>query len=119
MNSSGPSTHETTLDSVAPVAGTVIYTCPMHPEVQMDNPCGCPKCGMALESKTASAKPGNEEESAELHDMSRRLWIGAILAVPVVVLAMAMARAGCNLRSPHLWCGGQVGHSSRAVGAQS
>ncbi len=30
----------------------VIYTCPMHPEVQMSKPGNCPKCGMNLEKKT-------------------------------------------------------------------
>jgi len=29
----------------------VIYTCPMHPEVQMSKPGNCPKCGMTLEKK--------------------------------------------------------------------
>ncbi|MBI4929215.1 MAG: hypothetical protein HY841_00515 [Bacteroidetes bacterium] len=28
------------------------YTCPMHPEVQSDNPGNCPKCGMALVKKS-------------------------------------------------------------------
>jgi CopA family copper-resistance protein len=35
----------------------VIYTCPMHPEVQMDNPGKCPKCGMNLVKKTLKASP--------------------------------------------------------------
>src|SRR5215213_8503290 len=30
----------------------VVYTCPMHPEVQQAKPGNCPKCGMALEKKT-------------------------------------------------------------------
>ena len=29
----------------------VIYTCPMHPEVEQKEPGNCPKCGMALEVK--------------------------------------------------------------------
>lgn len=29
----------------------IIYTCPMHPEVQMDEPGKCPKCGMDLIEK--------------------------------------------------------------------
>ena len=28
------------------------YTCPMHPEVVMDKPGNCPKCGMTLVEKT-------------------------------------------------------------------
>lgn len=27
------------------------YTCPMHPEVQSDQPGSCPKCGMKLVEK--------------------------------------------------------------------
>lgn len=29
----------------------LIYTCPMHPEVQQDHPGNCPKCGMTLKPK--------------------------------------------------------------------
>jgi len=66
----------------------MIFTCPMHPEVQQDHPGDCPKCGMALEPQTATA--GAEEgENAELHDVTRRFWIGAALTLPVFVLAMA------------------------------
>jgi len=68
--------------------GKTIYTCPMHPEVQQDHPGNCPKCGMALEPKTAT-EGTDKEEHRELRDMSRRFWIGASLAVPVFVLAMA------------------------------
>ena len=68
--------------------GKAIYTCPMHPEVQQDHPGDCPKCGMALEPKTATAG-ADEEENAELRDMTRRFWIGAALTLPVFVLAMA------------------------------
>jgi Cu+-exporting ATPase len=66
--------------------GQVIYTCPMHPEVQQDKPGECPKCGMALEAHTVSAI---EEDNPELADMSRRFWVGAALSLPVFVLAMA------------------------------
>ncbi len=73
---------------VAPAADKTIYTCPMHPEVQQDHPGDCPKCGMALELQTVS--PGAEEDdNAELRDMTRRLWIGGALTLPVFVLAMA------------------------------
>ena len=68
--------------------GQAIYTCPMHPEVQQDHPGNCPKCGMALEPKTATAGP-DEGQNAELHDMTRRFWIGAALTLPVFGLAMA------------------------------
>ena len=68
--------------------GKTVYTCPMHPEVQQDHPGNCPKCGMVLEPKTAAAG-SDDEENAELRDMTERFWIAATLALPVFVLAMA------------------------------
>ncbi len=67
-------------------AARTIYTCPMHPEVQQDHPGDCPKCGMALEVKTVATD--TTEEHAELRQMTRRLWIAAVLTLPVFVLAM-------------------------------
>ena len=58
----------------------------MHPQIEQDHPGACPICGMALEPKTATA---GAEENAELRDMTRRLWIGGALALPVFALAMA------------------------------
>ena len=34
---------------------TMIYTCPMHPEVRLHGPGPCPDCGMALEPATLAA----------------------------------------------------------------
>ena len=65
----------------------MIYTCPMHPEIEQDHPGNCPICGMALEPKTPII--AGEEENAELRDMTRRFWFGAVLALPVFVLGMA------------------------------
>ncbi len=67
----------------APVAPE--YTCPMHPEIRGDGPGSCPKCGMAL-VPVAGAQA--EEENAELRDMTRRFWVGAVLSVPLVFIAM-------------------------------
>src|SRR5680860_600831 len=74
--------------TIVPASGNTIYTCAMHPEVQQDHPGDCPKCGMALEPMAVTAGT-DEEENAELDDMTRRFWIGAALTVPVFVLAMA------------------------------
>ncbi len=60
------------------------YTCPMHPEVVQDEAGSCPKCGMALEPRTIAV----EEKNEELIDMSRRLRVCTLLALPVFVLAM-------------------------------
>ena len=72
--------------SAAPAADDRIYTCPMHPEVRQRGPGFCPKCGMALEPESPAV--GDEAASAELVDMTRRLWISAALTAPLLVLAM-------------------------------
>ncbi len=73
--------------STAPAVAGAIYTCPMHPEIEQVGPGACPICGMALEPKTISA--ATHEDDSELQDMTRRLWIGAVLTLPVFVLAMS------------------------------
>ena len=62
------------------------YVCPMHPEVVQDQPGACPKCGIALEPRTVSLE---EEDNPELTDMTRRFWMGLVLALPVFFLAMS------------------------------
>ncbi len=69
-------------------ATKTIFTCPMHPEIEQDHPGNCPKCGMALEPKAVTADE-TEEGSAELRDMTRRLWVGGALTLPVFLVAMA------------------------------
>jgi Cu+-exporting ATPase len=66
-------------------ADKTVYTCPMHPEVQQDHPGDCPKCGMPLEPVSAA----DDDDEAELRQLSRKLWIGAALALPVFLSAMA------------------------------
>ena len=61
------------------------YVCPMHPEIVRSEPGNCPICGMALEPRAGAAE---EEESAELRDMSRRFRVSAALAIPVFLSAM-------------------------------
>jgi len=61
------------------------YTCPMHPEILQDGPGSCPKCGMAL---VPIAGTGAADDT-ELRDLTRRLWAGVALSIPLVMLAMA------------------------------
>ena len=61
------------------------WTCPMHPEIVRDEPGSCPICGMALEPMTPSV---DAEPSHELVDFTRRMWISAALALPLVILTM-------------------------------
>lgn len=69
------------------------YFCPMDPEIVQDEPGDCPKCGMALEPRAGSAEPGNEE----MKDMLHRLRVGAVLAVPAIVLGMLEHALGHTL----------------------
>ena len=57
----------------------------MHPEVRSPQPGSCPKCGMAL----VPVAGAGEADDSELRDLTRRLWIGVALSIPLVVLAMS------------------------------
>jgi Cu+-exporting ATPase len=85
------------------------YVCPMHAQIVRSEPGDCPICGMALEARTVAAK----EDNPELDNMTRRFWIGLVLAVPVFVMAMAadmvkgiVPQIEFLLATPVvLWCG--------------
>ena len=62
-----------------------LYTCPMDPEIVQEGPGTCPICGMALEPMGGVADGPNHE----LVDFTRRLWVSAGAAVPLLILAMA------------------------------
>ena len=77
--------HHTAPAKQPPLGKEVIYTCPMHPQIRQIGPGHCPICGMALEPLNAADGDGS---NPELIDMTRRFWIGAALALPVLVLEM-------------------------------
>jgi Cu+-exporting ATPase len=80
-----PATYLAPKPRAVPVDDGALYTCPMHPEVRQVGPGSCPICGMALEPMEISAEAGPNHE---LTDMTRRFWIGLVLALPVFVLEM-------------------------------
>ena len=108
------------LDGTAlqPPAGAddILFTCPMHLEVEQLGPGTCPLCGMALEPKDLPLESGSNEE---LLDMTRRFRVAAVLTLPLVVLVMGMHLFGLGLIPPGwsnwvelllaspvvLWCG--------------
>ncbi|MEI7873890.1 MAG: heavy metal translocating P-type ATPase [Alphaproteobacteria bacterium] len=99
---SGPDRYLKPADSSpapAAPAGT-IFTCPMHPEIRQVGPGSCPICGMALEPAEVSLDQGPNEE---LLDMTRRLWIGGALTVPVVALDMGGHLFDLHALLPHGW----------------
>ena len=63
------------------------YVCPMHPEILLDHPGSCPICGMALEPREITLD--DPTTNPELAGMSRRLWVGAVLSAPLMLLGMA------------------------------
>ena len=70
------------------------YTCPMHPEIVRDAPGSCPICGMALEPRTVTVEEG---PNPELVDMTRRMWMAALLGLPVFLLSMGDMILGMGL----------------------
>jgi len=71
------------------------YTCPMHPEIVQEGPGSCPKCGMALEPRIISLDA--EEKNPEYDYMRKRFILGAILTVPLVLIAMREMLPGGHL----------------------
>jgi P-type Cu+ transporter len=69
----------------------VVFVCPMHPEVQSPTHGSCPRCGMALEPRTATL---DEAANPELVETSRRLWWSIAPAAVVVLLGMSEAIPG-------------------------
>src|SRR6185369_16018892 len=92
------------LEPEAPAAPLVKteYVCPMHPEIVRPEPGFCPICGMALEPRTVTLE---EEANPELVDMTQRFWVGVVLSMPIMFLAMSEMIPGQPVQrsiSPHL-----------------
>lgn len=78
---------------------TIIYTCPMHPEVKQDKPGMCPQCGMNLlpsKKKTASKQQMthsnhkmeegfNKHEGHNVNIFARKFYASFLLTIPVVI----------------------------------
>jgi Cu+-exporting ATPase len=73
----------------------MIYTCPMHPEIEQDHPGDCPICGMTLEPKTIGAR--DEEEQKEIRALSRKFWSALVLTIPLLFIAMGHAIPGVHV----------------------
>jgi Cu+-exporting ATPase len=84
-----------TSPAAMPKGAPVEYFCPMDPEVRSDRPGSCPKCGMALEPRLG-ALTTVEPPDLELLSMQRRLIAGAILTLPILVLAMGEMLPGVS-----------------------
>lgn len=69
----------------------VVYTCPMHPEINQDRPGMCPECGMNLVQsvKRKTQKNGNEvpdkHKGHSTEMFLRKFWVSLLLTIPVVL----------------------------------
>jgi Cu+-exporting ATPase len=104
---SGAGAREPHPEPAPPPGAKVEYVCPMDPDVVSDRPGACPKCGMALEPRTALPDEG---PNPELVAMTRRFWIGLVLTVPLMALHIVYPHAWPWLQfvlaTPVvLWCG--------------
>src|SRR3974390_1521708 len=89
-----------TQKDTAPVPGGTIYTCPMHPQIRQVGPGNCPICGMALEPEVVSAEPAR---NPEIVDMTRRFWVGLMLAIPVLALEMGGTIPNWHMFLSQIW----------------
>jgi Cu+-exporting ATPase len=109
------------LDKTKPKAAVpegTIYICPMHHQIRQVGPGNCPICGMTLEPEVASL---DAPPNAELADMTRRFWVGLVLAWAATLSAVTAGstrccRTGFSWCSLRLWCSGPAGRSSCAAG---
>jgi len=69
----------------------------MHPEIRQEGPGTCPICGMALEPEEPSL---DDAPNPELVDFTRRFWVSAVLAVPLLVVSMIAELLGIQIVSP-------------------
>lgn len=67
-----------------PADKNTLFTCPMDPEIIQEGPGTCPICGMALEPMDGVAEGPNHE----LIDFTRRLWVSALAAIPLLIVTM-------------------------------
>ena len=63
----------------------------MHPQIRRSGPGSCPICGMALEPEAPSL---DDKPNPELVDFTRRLWVSAVLSVPLLIVSMGAEMFG-------------------------
>ncbi len=74
----------------------MIYTCPMHPEIERDQAGACPKCGMVLEPKSPVAGM-DEEEQREIRSLARKFWSALVLTIPILFITMGHVMPGLDV----------------------
>ena len=49
------------------VEGSVVYACPMHPDIVSDNPGRCPRCGMRLQPSLPAVATDDHNQTSDQH----------------------------------------------------
>ncbi|ERJ57566.1 heavy metal translocating P-type ATPase [Sphingobacterium paucimobilis] len=78
----------------------IIFSCPMHPEIQQDTPGACPICGMDLVPNQQT-----ETEDDAYQEWKKKLIISVIFTLPVFILSMGDMLPGkpiSQLIPPHI-----------------
>ncbi|MDZ4677912.1 MAG: heavy metal translocating P-type ATPase [Oligoflexia bacterium] len=84
-----------------PNTSLVVYTCPMHPNIQSVGPSSCPICGMALEPLEVTSS--DDTPNPELVDFTYRLKWSIGFSIPLLILAMSEMLSGNPF---HTWIPG-------------
>lgn len=72
---------------------TVIYTCPMHPDIQQATPGMCPECGMHLVQAKANKSTDNHQSGHDKHAghspnvFKKKFWLSLALTLPVLLFS--------------------------------
>jgi len=82
-------------------SANMVYTCPMHPDIQQEKPGMCPECGMNLvpaKKKSVKKHDGaapahhdhktqefNKHEGHKVNMFSRKFWVSLALTIPVLL----------------------------------
>jgi len=93
---------QSALNKATPSGESIIYTCPMHPQVRQPKPGNCPVCGMTLEPEKVSLDAVTDPE---LTNMTRRFWGSALLSAPLALFVMG---AHIIPNFPHEWLNSSV-----------
>lgn len=95
-------------------SGTVVYTCPMHPEVMREQPGMCPECGMnLLEIQKSKVKNQNDKAKLKTKEAAShathgghstgafltKFWVALALTIPIFFYS-EMAQELFTLRGP-------------------
>jgi len=87
------------LGAKMPTPGEAVYVCPMDPEVRLERPGPCPKCGMALEPETPLAPAARTEYTCPMHPEVVRPDPGAC---PICGMALEPRTVSVEEENPEL-----------------